>query len=274
MHEEHQSVQVWLEKVFAGEPVPSYELNQRTVGILHGLMIKNEQRDKDTMLIIEDLRQKSVEYNAEGRRLEHLLQAVGLTPTSLSQSGITSLRTLANLALLLKLKDTSDTSYLLGLQQLSEELSQTTMMRETVQKMITKVSQKTKTAILKYNSLKKALENLEVQSAQQYPEQEKRAKETGFIHTKTKEYRAQIHKYQNYLNKTGLDPELYHHELVKTSEELKALKEEILPLKSKLQSYHSLPPDTSLTKVKIEEVRQQVAALEAELSKKIDLMHM
>ena len=62
-------VQIWLEKLFGDKPVPAYELNQYTVGVLHDLMCWNERKEADTQLVIEDLRQKADEYNAEGLTL-------------------------------------------------------------------------------------------------------------------------------------------------------------------------------------------------------------
>lgn len=274
MNEKHQEVQLWLEKLYGGDQVPDYELNETTVSTLHDLMRKNEKRDTDMQLIIEDLRQKADEYNGEGRRLEKILRSIGLTSTSLSQSGVMSQRTLVNLALLLQIKDSSESSYMLGLEKLQDELYKTEDCRQMEQRTTEKLIDKTKTAILKYNSLKKALEVLEQQSDSQHPETEKRAKTTGFLHSKSKEYKNSIHHYQNLLSKSGVDPALYHGELVKTSEELKALEEQLAPKRSKLQTYHSLPPDVSLTKVKVEELKQKLVSMEAELSKKIDLMHM
>lgn len=48
-------------------------------------------------------------FSYEGRRIENILQSINLTTASLSQSGLMSLRTLANLALTLETKDASDT---------------------------------------------------------------------------------------------------------------------------------------------------------------------
>ena len=54
--------------------MPAYELNEHTVTVLHSLMRRNEQKEKDTQLLVEDLRQKADEYNAEGTVLAHKAQ--------------------------------------------------------------------------------------------------------------------------------------------------------------------------------------------------------
>lgn len=269
-----EMIQVWLEKVFGGDSVPSYELNKRTIDTLYKLMKLNESKDRDTSLVIDDLRQKTEEYNSEARRLENLLKKINLPVSNLSQSGIMSLRTLANVALLMQTKDVSETSYLLALQHLHDELYKTSEELKREERITQTLIEKTKSAIHKYNCLKKAAEDLQEQKSKQLPEMEKRAKESGFLHNKAKEYKEKIIQFQNELVKSKADPSIYHGSLIKNSEELQVLKSQLAPLKSKLQTYHSLPPDVSLTKVKIEELKQELARLESELSRRIDLMHM
>ncbi len=46
MNEKHREVQCWLESVFADEHVPQYEINPRTIEILHQLMKRNTQQDR------------------------------------------------------------------------------------------------------------------------------------------------------------------------------------------------------------------------------------
>lgn len=46
------------------------------------------------------------------------------------------------------------------------------------------------------------------------------------------------------------------------------------PLKDKLEGYHSLPPDISQAKVKVEEAKGQLETLEKQLSVSIDTLHL
>lgn len=59
-------VNSWLSTVFGDQPVPHFEVNTRTVDILYQLALSSEARCSDTALLIEDLKQKSSEYEAEG----------------------------------------------------------------------------------------------------------------------------------------------------------------------------------------------------------------
>lgn len=272
MNRKHQEVQVWLETVFGDKSVPAYELNETTVRILHELMGHCHQREKNTQLLIEDLRQKADEYSTEAVRIEKILERMSLTSSCLSQSGTKSLRTLADLALILHTKDASDTSFLLALQHLEDELVKVDEALKGEQRVLDSLIQKTKTAVIKNSALKKTLEELAAISAGDGPAVEKQARETQFVRTKAKEYKAQVAKLEGHLTKLKVEPSLYHKALTERAEELSKLKQEIAPMKKKLDSYHKLPPNTLQAHMKLDELKDQVAALEEELKKKIDVM--
>ncbi|XP_060579773.1 HAUS augmin-like complex subunit 1 isoform X2 [Ruditapes philippinarum] len=183
-----------------------------------------------------------------------------------------SLRTLANLALSLHTKDASDTSFLLALQHLEDEIRKTEESRRAQQKILNNLIRKTKTAVLKYSALKKALEELERKNLEEQPELEKHARDTQFIRTKAKEYKSQVLKLESVLKNSGADSNIFHGNLVQRSEDLEKLKQEIIPMKKKLDSYHGLPPDAIQAHMRLDEIKDKVASLEEELTKKIDVM--
>ncbi len=55
-----------MEQVFGREAIPHYEINQRTVTLLHELMLKSNQQDKYARICIDDMAQKAEEYSIEG----------------------------------------------------------------------------------------------------------------------------------------------------------------------------------------------------------------
>lgn len=57
---------LWLKKLYEGVPIPVYEVNERTVDILHEVMECNEETDRDVMLLIEDMKDQTSKYEAEG----------------------------------------------------------------------------------------------------------------------------------------------------------------------------------------------------------------
>ncbi|KAK7492554.1 hypothetical protein BaRGS_00016220, partial [Batillaria attramentaria] len=240
-------VQAWLERLFARSQVPVFERNERTINLLYQLMEKNMDRDGDMQHIIEDLRHKSEEYTAEGQRLGSILSELNLKSGSLSQSGVTSLRTLANIAYLLQIRDASDTSYLVALQHLQAEEEQVKEAHLAEKRLLTQLSLKTKDALVKQHSLLKYVNKsgIGASSREQSAEMESRAKSAGFLHSKAREYTQLISKLKENLSRTGVDSSLFHEAL-----DLEKLQEKLEPLKKKLQNYKDLPPDISQAKVK------------------------
>lgn len=273
MNEQHQKVRVWLETLFGDEPIPAFEINSKTIQTLSSLVDINTQRDRDTKLLVEDLEQKRNEYASEANRIQTIISSVGLPLGSLSQSGSASIRTLANTALLLDLKDTKMSSYLLGINKLSKELQSSKEERMREKYSSVKLLRKTKAALVKNDSLTKAYETLEEQMSLQEPILKKRAEETGFFKRKSEDYQKRFEELQNYQKQAKFEPSLCHNALEKKYEDVLRLEDELKPMKSKLETYNSLPPDLSLAKVKLEEAKRELAALEEQLTKNIDSLH-
>ena len=76
----------WLEKVFAGDDIPEFELNATSLSILYNLMKCNQHADRDTQLLIEDAQQKAEEYNMEGGRFV-LTMLIGSSDFKITGSG-------------------------------------------------------------------------------------------------------------------------------------------------------------------------------------------
>uniref|UniRef100_A0A670JJD3 Uncharacterized protein n=1 Tax=Podarcis muralis TaxID=64176 RepID=A0A670JJD3_PODMU len=76
-----EKVASWLKKTFGDQPIPPYEADARTVDILYELAECNESRDGDVRLLIEDMKQKAVEYESDGETesLNLKLRRVGLS---------------------------------------------------------------------------------------------------------------------------------------------------------------------------------------------------
>lgn len=270
----HKEVRDWLEKIYCNETIPQYEINERTLEILMKLKQRNEERDGEAQIVIKDYQEKTEEYHAEAERLSAILQIIGLSSTNLSQSGNVSLRALAMAALTLGIKDASITSYFQALTKLATDSLDVEEQRFHDQRTISKLFSRTKEALMKVETLKRSLEQMNEEAKTVGPEMNKKMRQSGFLQNKTKDYSKQMQELKIELEKNGVDPTIYHQNLVKLAEELENIQNKIVPLKSKLDSYRSLPPNISLARVKIEEMRRELATVEAELSKNIDLMHL
>lgn len=62
----YPQVNSWLSAVFGDQPVPQFEVSTRTIDVLYQLAQSSEARCSDTAHLIEDLKQKTSEYQADG----------------------------------------------------------------------------------------------------------------------------------------------------------------------------------------------------------------
>ncbi|KAM7166408.1 HAUS augmin-like complex subunit 1 isoform 2-T2 [Macrochelys suwanniensis] len=221
-------ITLWLKRTFGDQPIPQYEVNSRTVDILYELMECNETRDRDVSLVIDDMKQKTAEYESEVNYLQDLLmESVNLSFNSLSSAGTSYLNALVDSAMALETKDTS-------------------LARD----------------------LKKTEEHLAMEKAKA----DSRTQNMKFLKDKSEDFKFRIKAAEEQLSASGMDPSLTHQSLVSLSEKLTELKQQTVPLKKKLESYLDLTPNPSLARVKIEEAKRELNALEAEFSSKVDMM--
>ncbi|XP_043921247.1 HAUS augmin-like complex subunit 1 [Protopterus annectens] len=264
---------LWLKKVFGNQPVPDYEVDTRTVDILYQLAELNTAWDKDFSLVIEDLKQKTSEYALEANYLQGLLlESAGLSFSSLSSNGCSYLNTMKDSALVLNLRDSSERRYLYAVEELEKECLTT---EEKIQKLDQELTslrcELTKTLVLEKSlDLKKTEEQQVVEQAKA----ENRIKNMEFLSAKSDDFRFKIRVAEEQLTASGFDKTLSHHSLVDLSEKLTTLRQEIRPLKKQLESYLDLTPNPSLAKVKIEEATRELAAVDAELDKKVNIMEL
>ncbi|KAK2550291.1 HAUS augmin-like complex subunit 1 [Acropora cervicornis] len=115
----HTKVFSWLQQVFGEDSIPQFEINNFTLGILEKLANINQEQNKHGEIITKDYIQKCSEYAAEAERLSRITEHIGLPVSCMSQSGRTSLKTLASVALLLATKNCSTSRSLDGLKDLA-----------------------------------------------------------------------------------------------------------------------------------------------------------
>lgn len=270
----HNKVFAWLQQVFGEDPIPQFEINSFTLGVLEQLAIRNQEQNKHAVLITKDFIQKTSEYAAEVERLNRITEQVGLPVSTMSQSGRTSLKTLASVALLLGTKNCSTSSLLLGIAEQSQALSAALDANTEEKRLLSRLLIKTKKAQAKVSDLQRSLDGLEDQVALQAPKLQRNAQETEFVKLKCKEYEKINKELEGYQSKVQLDSSIFHNSLVKKAEDVRVTKEKMKPIKAKLDGYNSLPPDIYQAKVKVEEAKMQLELLERQLSMSIDTLHL
>ncbi|XP_008063180.2 HAUS augmin-like complex subunit 1 [Carlito syrichta] len=271
--EKEAQVAAWLKKIFGNHPIPQYEVNQRTTELLHHLSERNRARDRDVHLVIEDLRQKAGEYKSEAKHLQDLLrESVNFSPASLSGIGSQYLNALVDSAVALETKDTSLASFIPAVNDLTSDLFRTKSKNEEIKMELVKLEKNLTATFVLEKCLREDLKKAELHLSAERAKVDSHLQNMDFLKVKSEEYRFGIKAVEEQLSARGMDATLSHQSLVALSEKLAEIKRQTLPLKKKLESYLDLMPSPSLAQVKIEEAKRELDSIEAELTKKVDMM--
>ncbi|XP_006627168.1 HAUS augmin-like complex subunit 1 [Lepisosteus oculatus] len=274
MCEKTTKVTQWLNKIFGDQPVPYYEVNSRTIDVLYQLAQSSEARCKDETLVLEDLKQQAAEYSADGSYVQDLLlQAVGLSSSSLSKRAFSNLSVLEGSAVALNTKDTSLASFVAAMNDLTAELMTVEKKNRQMDQDLTILRRKLTAAIVQRKALQEDLTKTEESEEVENARAENRLQNLDFLRAKSEDLSFRIKTAEDQLSATGMEPSLTHQAIVELSEKLAKLKQETVPLKKKLESYLDLTPNPSLAQVKIEEAKRELAAIDAELTMKVDIVN-
>ncbi|CAH7087758.1 HAUS augmin-like complex subunit 1 [Phodopus roborovskii] len=273
--ERELQVAAWLKKVFGDRPIPQYEANPRTTEILYHLSERNRVRDRDISLVIEDLKQKANEYESEAKHLQDfLMESVNFSPANLSNTGSRFLNALVDSAIALETKDTSLASFIPAVNDLTSDLFRTKSKNEEIKLELEKLEKNLTATLVLEKCLREDLKKAELHQSEERAKVDSRLQNMDFLKAKAAEFRFGIQAAEEQLSARGMDASLSHRSLVALSEKLTELKQQTIPLKKKLESYLDLMPNPSLAQVKIEEAKRELDAIEAELTRKVDMMEL
>ncbi|KAK1337774.1 hypothetical protein QTO34_002408 [Cnephaeus nilssonii] len=273
--EKEAQVAAWLKKIFGDHPIPQYEVNARTTEILHHLSERNRVRDRDGHLVIEDLKQKASEYESEAKHLQDLLmESVNFSPASLSSTGSRYLNALVDSAVALEVKDTSVSSFLSAVNDLTSDLFRTKSKNEELKLELVKLEKKLTASLVLEKCLREDLKKTELQLSTERAKVTIR-KSCLDACPKTAECdRCGVRWLGCILRSSVFNCEYSMTLFFFSSPETGRTKTTDYPLKKKLESYLDLMPDPSLAQVKIEEAKRELATIEAELTKEVEMMEL
>ncbi|KAL6470739.1 hypothetical protein MHYP_G00218580, partial [Metynnis hypsauchen] len=274
MCEKSRRVNRWLGSVFGEQAVPEFEVSARTMELLDQLVQISEARCEEVKFLIDDHRQKASEYSSDGAHLQELLhQSVGLQAGSVSKPTLDLLSVLEGTAEALKVKDTSIGSFVPAVNKLTNDLAEAEKADRMLGRELSAVRKKMTATIILRKKLEEDLRKTTQAQQVEAATAEERLLNMDFMKNKSRDltYRNKIA--QDKLASRQMEDSLTHQAIVQLSEKITALKQEIVPLMKKLEPYSDLSPSPALARVKIEEAKRELAALDADLEQKVDLMN-
>ncbi|XP_022065428.1 HAUS augmin-like complex subunit 1 [Acanthochromis polyacanthus] len=271
MCEKINKVNNWLSKVFGDQPVPQFEVNTRTVEVLYQLAQASEARCSETALLIEDLKQKASEYQADGAHLQDvLLQGVGLSAASLSKPAADYLSALVDNAMVLGVRDSSLGSFMPAVNNLTNEHMEAEKSNRRLERELRALRKRLGATLVLRGNLQEDINKTSKSQAVESAKAEERLLDMNFVTAKGKELSHRRERSEAELVSRNMDKTITHQAIVQLSEEVSELKKEIIPLKKKLGPYMDLSPSPYLAQVKIEEAKRELAALDSQLEMNVD----
>ncbi|XP_017675318.1 PREDICTED: HAUS augmin-like complex subunit 1 [Lepidothrix coronata] len=263
-------VSSWLKKIYGDHFIPSDEVNERTVDILHDLMECCEAKERDVSLLIEDMKHQEAMHEAATKEMQDIFEDLGLSPTSLSRKASRDLSSLAKSAVILQTKDTSLTSLFCAINNMTSERFETTQRNREMQQKLDDIKKKMTSALMLSKQALEHIENTEERQKKERVEVERQLKTMTYLTDKGLELKIRIKDAQKELAARGLDASLTHKALVQLSEEVVSLEKKVASLKKEQKIYLDLPFSIPLAKVVVETAKLELKALEDKLSKELD----
>uniref|UniRef100_A0A665UQE1 HAUS augmin-like complex, subunit 1 n=1 Tax=Echeneis naucrates TaxID=173247 RepID=A0A665UQE1_ECHNA len=263
MCEKINKVNSWLSGLFGDQPVPQFEVNTRTVDLLYQLAQSSEARCSDTALLIEDLKQKASEYQADGAHLQDvLLQGVGLSNASLSKPAADYLSALVDNAMVLGVRDTSLGSFMPAVNNLTNEVLEAEKSNRRLERELRALRKRLGATLVLRSTLQEDINKTVKAQAVESATAEERLLSMDFLMVKAKELSNRRERAEAQLVSRNMDKSVTHQAIVQLSEEVTTLKQEIIPLKEKLKPYMDLSPSPFLAQVKIEEAKRELVSIQ------------
>ncbi|NWR95574.1 HAUS1 protein, partial [Furnarius figulus] len=236
-------VALWLKKIYRNRPIPSYEVNERTADILHGLMELNEARDRDISLVIEEMKDQEAVYDARTKETQDILQHdLGLSIVSLPRKTRRVLRGLVRSAVALDAKDTSLTSLFCAINDMNQELFETKSKNRIMKQTLNTIRKKLAAVLTMEKRVLEDIKKVEEQQQAEIIKIESRSRNMKFLRDKGLELRIRIRNAEKEIISRGMERSLTHEALVQMSQELVPLQKEVESLKKKLKNFYDLPP--------------------------------
>lgn len=265
----YQKVQEWLEGIYGCNSVPDFEVNAKTVSILYKIMMSNISSNKDASELYKHQEQLSELYTSGGGKVNESLKLAGIEMDKLSNPCQLAVRSLSLATCYLDLKSPSTTNFLVGLNNLSRQQMDSSKESRTVVHLMSHFTKRLNSVLHTNQQLQRDLKTKEGLSKMLELQEDKRARQTEFLQGKQGEYGCTIKSLEDAQISCGASSDIYHKTLVTKSEEIKQVEAKLSEITAKLKSFQNLPPNENLARLKVEESKEELLKLEAELQMKI-----
>ncbi len=285
--EKYEQFVSWYQRMFHTTTTPTFEVNIRTLHLLHQLMHFHETNTKLQETALELLETQIKEYKNVNNSFpfEFISKQVLCFP-----SANIMLDTLSSVSNELSVRDPTNINHLYNnMSELLDELDETQDERRRTKQQFQKVKQTSNELIQRRNHLQKVQVELGSNEEQQNILMEhKKSQIQDYFEPKQFDYEQQQMQAKSHLNSIGLpvnsvfetihedasvSPNCRHENLVKLDAKIEQVKvEKWEPLRKQVATFFDLPTDLNLVKAVIEDKKQYLEQLENEIQEKLNFL--
>ncbi|XP_015928331.2 HAUS augmin-like complex subunit 1 isoform X1 [Parasteatoda tepidariorum] len=251
----------WLMQLHGDEVCSSLQPDAHDLEYLLSLKSQNEESEKNVREEIKLKRARIHSFNTNIGKLKALLNS---EDASLSEDTWKQIDCVAGLAAKMNIEELDLTNFLLAICEMKNENFKNEEQKMINCALMSSYSQKSLKIRNSNDILKSQLNALTEVVDTQESNKEKMTGRTKFFNTKSAEYERDIKLFKERLKVVSFEESLQHSNLVESLEVIKVLEEKLKVSKDKLKSYINLPPNESLTRLKVEEKKEELKQLELE----------
>lgn len=259
----HEKVYELLEKHY--KYIPNFEKNPLTFNILHTILTQIERVEEFDQEREKVRRIQDNEYVSESKRINQLLENLGIQMSSLSEESQKELKTLSAITTQLNIKDNNLSSFQTALIQLqSEDVRLNGILRQQ-NSALDQLEARSHSLHRIIHNLQGLLDKVKEKKPQENFKMKEWRQNSTLLSIKSKEYHSRLDTLeQQYKNLSIERLGLNYEQMSRLKTELLDLRGEIEQKQSKLTQFKQLPPDIELAKVKVAELKAKLRQIQEE----------
>ncbi|CAG8523352.1 12232_t:CDS:2 [Ambispora gerdemannii] len=253
----------WLKKFYKNKLIPPFERNSATASALYELAVFNIKQDAMAEITLKNLKVHAMEYSAEAKRINDILETMSVPKEELSKNGSVALNTLSSLAITLGLGDVESSSFIQALAQLNINTARAERKHKNATRAASALETRIKEANIQKIKLSRLLSNLR-DNWDSMEEQKLREwrKNTDTLTQKGCEYQDRLSRLEKQYTSMNIEEGGLRLEKLKQQQERVIAMEKEVKIKSqKLRNYQDMPPDIKLATLKLHEAKEKLNEL-------------
>ena len=266
-----RAVREWLQKVYGDDEVPEFEVCERSVKVLEEMRRASEERverrEEVLELYAQDLEGRLVEYGAESARLDEELGEVQWDEEV--EEGIEHLVQVADV---LRLNDTSTSTFMVALSDLQQEEWRWASVVEERGAALQAVRERRREAVAESRAAREQLRRIEDEVGARESLVEEWESSRAHMKRKRAEYKQRLAVLRDAIDKSQVNSRTTHTAIKQHRQELDQLQAQCAELQEQLQAYQDLPPDYHLAQLQVSKARAELQQLEAQVTAELHSM--